>query len=111
MYRHLSESEKSLVKLMLQGVDFPGITADSLAAIEVEEMDDGGMGSLLFKSSKLDRLLGKELASKTFVDTDGVEVIVTLSLDNYGDLFELDVWKVDFSPVISLRPRRASSAG
>jgi len=96
---------------MLQGVDFPGITADSLAAIEVEEMDDGGMGSLLFKSSKLDRLLGKELASKTFVDTDGVEVIVTLSLDNYGDLFELDVWKVDFSPVISLRPRRASAAG
>jgi len=96
---------------MLQRVDSPGINADSLPAIEVEEMDDGGMGSLLFKSGKLDRFLGKELASETFVDTDGVEVIVTLSLDNYGELFELDVWKVDFSPVISLRPRGAPAAG
>ena len=110
MYRHLSESEKSLVKLMLQGVDFPGITADSLAAIEVEEMDDGGMGSLLFKSSKLDRLLGKELASKTFVDTDGVEVIVTLSLDNYGDLLSWMYGKSTSRQLLAFVPG-ASAAG
>lgn len=44
------------------------------------------------------------------MDQDGVDVIATLSLDNYGDLFELDVWKVDFSPVVSLHRKGSSTA-
>lgn len=72
-------------------------------------MDDGGMGSIRFESKKPGRRLGSDLARETFVDEDGVEVIATLSLDNYGDLFELDIWKVDFSPVVSLRHKGSST--
>ncbi|MGT2430711.1 DUF6984 family protein [Cupriavidus basilensis] len=43
--------------------------------------------------------MGSDLASVEFFDEDGVAVIVTLSLDNYGDLYELDIWKTDFSPL------------
>ncbi|MGT2457853.1 DUF6984 family protein [Cupriavidus basilensis] len=65
----------------------------------VEEMDDGGMGGLTFVSPHENRHIGSDLASVEFFDEDGVAVIVTLSLDNYGDLYELDIWKTDFSPL------------
>lgn len=110
MPRHLSESEKWIVQTMLRDVHPLKITPEELSVVEIEGMDDGGMGSLLFESGKPDRCLGKDLAREVFVDRDGVDVIATLSLDNYGDLFELDIWKVDFSPVVSLRRKDSSTA-
>ncbi len=67
-----------------------------LAESLVEEMDDGGMGGRGSCPEKGDRRLGCELAKTTFLDEDGIEVMVTLSLDNYGDLYELDSWKTNF---------------
>ncbi|MGE8453895.1 MAG: DUF6984 family protein [Pseudomonadales bacterium] len=55
------------------------------------------MGSLLFLSGNADRTLGKEMARAEFKDEDGVWIMTVLGLDNFGDLYELDVWKVDFS--------------
>ncbi|MEG2802620.1 hypothetical protein [Stenotrophomonas sp.] len=92
------------MQIMLLGVPVSlDLSPEALSIVSVEDMDDGGMGSIRFVSDKLDRHLGEELVRKVFLDEDGVEVIVTLSLDNDGDLFELDIWKVDFSPVVSLR--------
>ncbi|MBB1627414.1 hypothetical protein A9974_19460 [Achromobacter sp. UMC71] len=67
----------------------------------VEEMSDGGMGSLLFCSLDSDRSIGREVARKYFLDEDGIAVSVVLNIDNYGNLYELDVWKADFSELIS----------
>ncbi|WP_425326470.1 DUF6984 family protein [Sphingomonas oligophenolica] len=65
-------------------------------------MEDGGMGSLSFVSSKLHRSMG-QIASKCFFsDADGVSVEASLLLDKEGDLFELDMWKVDFAPLIRI---------
>lgn len=108
--RYLSDSEISIIQAMLLGVRSLSLTPEALSEIRVEDMDDGGMGSIKFESKKSERRLGSDLARETFVDEDGVEVIATLSLDNYGDLFELDIWKVDFSPVVNLRHRGSSTA-
>lgn len=67
--------------------------------ISVKEMDDGEMGSLLFISDIEEerRVLGKKVAEAEFEDVDGVTVSLCLNLDSKGNLFELDIWKVDFS--------------
>lgn len=70
----------------------------------VENMSDGGMGSLLiFPTSDFDadRIFGETISEYMFNDADGIYVIATLSIDKNGDLFELDMWKTNFSPLIS----------
>lgn len=68
--------------------------------IYVEEVDDGGMGGLKFLiEDKNDRFFGEILSSVRFNDEDGVSVIATLNLDDKGNLYELDIWKTDFSPL------------
>ena len=64
----------------------------------VEEMNDGGMGSIRFVGSP-DRRLGRCVGEVEFYDSDGVTVSVALNVDQRGELFELDLWKVDFSPL------------
>lgn len=71
--------------------------------LSVCEMDDGGMGSLyLLPDSQLNtnRHFGDEVSKFQFTDDDSVQVIASLNLDDSGNLFELDVWKTDFSRLI-----------
>ena len=37
-----------------------------------------------------------------FTDEDGVKVIASLNVDSDGHLFELDIWKTDFSPLLRI---------
>lgn len=62
-------------------------------------MNDGGMGSLLFVRSKPDRRLGEVVAEFQFKDEDNIPVLASLNLDEDGELFELDLFKADFSPL------------
>lgn len=48
------------------------------------------------------RLFGRQLVMAKATDTDGIELSITLNLDRSGDLFEVDIWKVDFSPLLAL---------
>lgn len=71
--------------------------------LRVEEMEDGNMGSLkLFPNESIigDRMVGNCVSEFQFTDKDGVEVIVSLFLDASGQLYELDVWKTDYNPLI-----------
>ncbi len=45
------------------------------------------------------RRFGAELARGEYLDSDGVPVSITINADDHGELFELDFWKVDFSPL------------
>jgi hypothetical protein len=66
----------------------------------VEDMSDGGMGSLRFvDAGHRVRRFGKKIAEAKFTDEDGVPVSAVLNLDDNGEPFELDIWKVDFSPL------------
>ena len=72
----------------------------------VSDMQDGGMGSLLLyppdvKENK-PRVFGCQISECTFKDKDNVDVIVSLNLDEEGNLYELDIWKTDYNPIIQL---------
>ena len=76
---------------------------DTLPAALVSEMNDGEMGSLKFiKESDKDRKLGHVINEAEYIDDDGVTVSIALNLDEDSDLYELDIWKVDFSKLINL---------
>ncbi len=71
----------------------------------VRSMNDGMMGSLyLFPQGKTiaGRKFGKQISDFQFTDVDGIEVIVSLNVDEDGDLFELDIWKTDFGKLKKL---------
>jgi hypothetical protein len=76
----------------------------------VEEMEDGGMGSLRFAKTtdgNSTRRLGEVFAQGEFNDEDGVPVSFTINLDCDGQLFELDLWRVDFEPLKRFPPEHA----
>jgi hypothetical protein len=49
--------------------------------------------------ARSERFFGSRVAELQFADTDGVQVIASLNVDKDGDLFELDMWKTNFSAV------------
>ena len=98
MKRHLTNQEKDFLKYMIKDKNFLAY----VSKLFVEEMNDGGMRSLKFISSNNNRMLGDKLAELEFSDSDGITVIATFNLDNYGDPYELDMWKTDFSPLLAL---------
>jgi hypothetical protein len=100
--RLLKAEEVLLIKsLLMANPKIAEIIVPTLDTTFVENMNDGGMGSLIFISYTDDsnRKIGKTLTEAEFLDEDQVPVFVQLNLDNYNQLFELDIWKVDYSPV------------
>jgi hypothetical protein len=88
-----------LLELSNSAPDQPGDPSQLL----VVEMADGGMGSLRLAQPEAGedlRTFGRQIAAGEFVDSDGTPVSVTLNVDREGRLFELDMWKADFSPLL-----------
>lgn len=75
---------------------------DWIEHLLVENLDDGGMGSLCLWPRGVDpaarRRFGAAVAESQHVSDDGVTVLVTLYVDREARPFELDVWRTDFSP-------------
>jgi hypothetical protein len=65
----------------------------------VYTMDDGGMGSIRFVTNDGDHVYQRDLINAEFTDTDGIPVFITLHLNTANKLFELDMFKGDFSPL------------
>jgi hypothetical protein len=102
--RKPTQQEKTLLELLVKkaSINLPSDWKDGLL---VRSMQDGDMGSLyLFPNGliKENRLLGKRVSEHRFTDEDGVEVIASLNVDDNGNLFELDIWKTDFNPLIRI---------
>jgi len=96
--------EKRLLDFLVKKakIDLPFNWKDNLL---VQPMEDGNMGSLyLFPngSTKGNRFCGRIVSEYQFTDEDGIEVIASLYIDDSGNLFELDIWKTDFSPLTKL---------
>ncbi len=71
-----------------------------LSKAEVVDMADGGMGSIRFADQAgAGHRLGKVLVECEYIDADGVLVEISINLDERGNPFEIDFWKVDFSPL------------
>lgn len=93
--RALSRQEQPLL-VYLYGM--AGLPVD-IDSIRVESMQDGGMGSFRIAPFSIDRKLGQVAAECQFFDEDKILVSAALNLDEHGIPFEIDVWKVDFSPL------------
>lgn len=90
--RRLRPAERAIITALA-----PSVTA-SLDEALVVDMQDGGMGSIRFLDGA-DRRRSRSLAEAEYADDDGVLVSIELNVDQNNKLFELDFWKVDFSPL------------
>src|SRR5271169_5116901 len=99
--RPLRTDERELLQALLSGVWSAPEIAKRLAQVVVQQMSDGGMGSVRFVNSASEkRLFGREAVAADYIDSDGIPVDITVSLDQERDLFEIDFWKVNFSPLL-----------
>lgn len=98
--RHLLDEEKSLVVAMARGLSIENSVLSAVHDARVEQMNDGGMGSLRFVHPSPASVPGfEQVREATYVDGDGVPVSIVLNVDRDGRLFELDIWKADNSPL------------
>ena len=95
MARQLKPEEYALLKFMLDQSGHTDVGSE-LEPATVTDMSDGGMGSLRFVSSRSNKM-GKVLCEAEAIDSDHVPLQISINLDEEGHLFELDIWKVDFS--------------
>jgi len=100
MERDLNKKEYELLKYLLDSVKNNKFIIDNLKVID---MEDGGMGSLYIVSleNRESRIMEKSIVEKQFYDVDGVPISVSVNIDTNEELFELDIWKADFNPVIN----------
>ena len=89
--RDLRQDERAVVSKMLSATKFAAKLGGQAAAMKVQDMPDGGMGSVKFYNGRprSEWEIGEQIAEAAFRDVDGVPVSVTLNIDQAGDLFEL----------------------
>ncbi|WP_338762481.1 hypothetical protein [Massilia sp. METH4] len=98
MSRSLRMEEDLLIRAMLRDVADEEWLLNEIEHARVCDMDNGAMRSLRFAGDDR-RSLGPRLVEAEYVDSDGVLVSLALNVDKDGRLYELDIWKVDFSPL------------
>lgn len=106
-FRRPTDDERRLIAALLARADGIASPAAWLAKLEVRSLADGGMGSLELKEAGAawrPRKFGRKAAELSIRDADQVQVIASLNVDSSGEPIELDVWKMDFSPVRSIPP-------
>ena len=92
-YRSPTEAELRLLRALVERAPrFSGSLA-TLSALTVAPINDGGMGSLAIGPPSLERRFEDQVAEATFFDVDGMWVSATLNVDQFGELFELDVFE------------------
>jgi len=96
--RPLRPEEAALIRALLARIYPAEALERALRDSHVTDMQDGGMGSIRFLGSD-HRSLGMAVVEGQYLDSDGVLVSIAVNADKQGQLFELDFWKVDFSPL------------
>ena len=92
--------EREIVKRMLACKELIAIGEVQLASALVVDMEDDGMGSIRFLSpSYSDRHFGKAIAQAEYVDDDGVLVSIVINVDQGNEIYEVNFWRADFSPL------------
>ena len=100
--RKLTEAEEGFLQFMIEKAKLK-MKEDWKLTIRAAPMDEGGMGSLvLFPNGTQSgsRSFGRTAAEYEFKDADRATVVASLNLDQAGELFELDIWKTTFEPLI-----------
>lgn len=102
--RKLTIKEENLITFLIQKENL-NIDSDWKKNILAFSMNDGNMGSLklcpdgIYDNKR--EYIQSFVSEYEFKDKDGVDVVASLFLDKEGNLYELDIWKVDFSKLIA----------
>ncbi|RRD39662.1 hypothetical protein EII29_06380 [Leptotrichia sp. OH3620_COT-345] len=101
--RPLTDNEVNLLKILLDNLDFKYSKINISFPDNVITLDDGGMGSFLFYyDEKIQNNLEiVPISEYQFKDKDDIPVLVTLYSYSNGQLYEVDIWKVDFTPLLT----------
>jgi hypothetical protein len=101
--RPLTSNEANLLKILLANKKPQYNNLKTSFTNNVISLDDGGMGSILFlnEHNEKNNLEIVALSEYQFNDEDDVPVLATLYSYSDGRLYELDIWKVDFSPLLA----------
>lgn len=103
--RKLSEKEENFIAFLIENENLD-IDPDWKKNILAFLMDDGKMGSLklcpegIYDETK--EYIQSFVSEYEFKDKDNIDVVASLFLDKKGQLYELDIWKVDFNALLSL---------
>jgi hypothetical protein len=96
--RKIRENEQNLILFLLKKL---GLKLENYPINEeVEEYEDGKMGSISMGNPELSPYDG-DLIQANYIDSDGINVVITLTKDTNNQLLDLDFWKVDFSKLIT----------
>lgn len=95
--RGIRPDELTLVTFLLAQCGYT--PEDFPVASIVSEYEGGIMGSINMEGSDPDLYAG-DLIQVEYTDTDGIEVIITLTKDMNNRLLDLDFWKMNFSKLI-----------
>lgn len=96
--RKIRENEKALITFLLQKLDLN--LSEYPINEEVEEYEGGKMGSISMGNPDVSPYAG-DLIQANYVDSDGTDVVITLTIDANNQLLDLDFWKVDFSKLLA----------
>lgn len=103
--RKASFQEELLLEFLIEKAS-TNISNNWKSQLLVASMNDGEMGSLYLyptqDSISNQRKFGSQVSECQFKDKDGIMVSASLNVDTQNLLFELDIWKVDFSKLIRL---------
>lgn len=102
--RRMTKDEERLLEYLVAKASL-NLPMDWKDRLLVAPIDGGGMGSLSLFLESFDygnRIFGRVASDCSFLDVDDVPVIATLYLNKEGHLFELDMWKVDFEPLLRI---------
>lgn len=96
--RKIRENEKALITFLLQKLELN--LAEYPINEDVEEYEGGKMGSISMGNPDVSPYAG-DLIQANYVDSDGTDVVITLTIDANNQLLDLDFWKVDFSKLLT----------
>lgn len=100
LMRFLRPEEIELLGALLAGHQSAKSLLANITETRIRDLKDGQMGSIELAQSYPGRRMSKCIAEADYVDLDGVSVTITVNIDQQGKLFEIDIWKVDFSPLV-----------
>ena len=96
--RKIRENERNLIIFLLEKLQLN--TEQYPINEDVEEYEGGKMGSISLGNPIISPYKDDLIQAK-YKDSDGTEVVITLTQCAKNQLLDLDFWKVDFSKLIS----------
>jgi len=96
--RKLYKTEIDLINLLLSKVKISFKLPSNFHDLNVIDLKDGGMGSIEFVCNNINtRSFDKAILEAIAYDIDGRKVMLEISIDSNGYLYQLDAFTEDFS--------------